>query len=214
MARLRVHNFTVTLDGYATGTNQRADAPFGDGVDGLHAWMFATRFGHEMRGLDGGSEGFDQERARAGDDNVGATIMGRNMFGPVRGPWPDHSWTGWWGDTPPYRHDVFVLTHHPRPSFAMDGGTTFHFVPDGPETALRLAFEAADGKDVRVGGGPGTVRQYLRAGLIDELNLVITPLLAGAGERLFDDLGAGLGAYECVELVTSETVTHARIVRR
>jgi dihydrofolate reductase len=214
MAKLRVHNFTISLDGYGAGTNQRLDKPFGDGIDGLHRWMFATRFGREMLGEDGGSEGVDNDFASRFHDNVGATIMGRHMFGPVRGPWPDESWQGWWGPNPPYHHDVFVLTHHARPSVPMEGGTTFHFVDDTPEAVLERAFAAADGKDVAVGGGVSTVRQFLRARLIDDLHVVIAPLLVGAGERLWESLGDGLAGYEVAEFVPSETVTHVRIVKK
>jgi len=214
MPTLRVHNFTITLDGYGAGTNQRPDAPFGDGVDGLHDWMFATRAWRAEEGLDGGDEGLDNEGVVRYNAGIGATIMGRNMFGPVRGPWPDHSWTGWWGSNPPFHHDVFVLTHHPRPSVAMDGGTTFHFVDGTPEAVLSQAFEAANGQDVRIGGGAATIQQFLRAGLVDEMHLVIAPILAGAGERLFDHVDGALAGYQCVELASSKTVTHARIVRR
>ncbi len=214
MPRLRVHNFTISLDGYAAGPNQTLERPFGD-IEGppLHEWMFATRFGHEMLGQEGGSEGLDNDVAVAGDAGVGATIMGRNMFGPAEGPWADEEWTGWWGPNPPYHHPVFVLTHHPRPSIRMEGGTTFHFVDGGIEDALAQAFAAADGADVRIGGGASTVQQYLRAGLVDELHLVIAPVLVGAGERLFDHLDGGPHGYECAELVGSETVTHPRLVK-
>jgi dihydrofolate reductase len=150
---------------------------------------------------------------RPASELVGATIMGRNMFGPVRGPWGDDQWAGWWGDDPPFHHPVFVLTHHPRPSVTMRGGTTFHFVDDGIEAALQRAFEAADGNDVRLGGGPATIQQYLRAGLVDELHLAIVPTLLGGGERFFDHLGGGPAFYECVEFVNSGSVAHARLVR-
>ena len=148
-----------------------------------------------------------------GDDDIGATIMGQNMFGPVRGPWPDESWTGWWGDDPPFHHPVFVLTHHDRPPVEMQGGTTFHFVSDGIESALKQAVAAADGQDVRLGGGAATVRQYLRAGLVDEMHVAITPVLLGRGERLFDDLDASLAALRTVEYVGSPSVAHFRLVR-
>ena len=214
MAKVRVHNFTISLDGYGSGTNQRLDKPFGDGIEGLHTWMFATRFGREMLGEEGGTEGVDNDFASRFNDNVGATIMGRNMFGPVRGPWPDESWQGWWGPNPPFHHDVFVLTHHLRPALPMAGGTTFHFVDDTPEAVLERAFAAADGKDVAVGGGVATVQQFLRARLIDDLHVVVAPLLVGAGERLWENLGDGLAGYEVAEFVPSETVTHVRIVKK
>jgi dihydrofolate reductase len=174
--------------------------------------MFATRTGHRMQGMDGGDEGIDDEFAARGDAGIGATIMGRNMFGPIRGPWKDEGWTGWWGDDPPYHHPVFVLTHQPRASITMQGGTTFHFVTDGIEAALERAFDAADGRDVLIGGGAATIQQYLRAGLVDEMHLVITPVLLGGGERLFDHLEGGPVGFD-VELVCSPAVTHARLTR-
>ncbi|MFE2426137.1 dihydrofolate reductase family protein [Streptomyces sp. NPDC059373] len=209
MPKLRGHNLTVTLDGFATGTDQRLDAPFGDGVEGLHEWMFAA-----MRDRADGKAGIDVDHVERSEQNIGATIMGRNMFGPVRGPWQDESWTGWWGDNPPYHHDVFVLTHHLRPPLPMEGGTTFHFTDEPIETVLERAFEAAKGKDVRIGGGPATIQQYLRAGLVDELHLAIVPLLAGRGERLLDHLGDAIDGYQVAEQVSSAAATHARLVRR
>ncbi|MET7516831.1 dihydrofolate reductase family protein [Streptomyces sp. NPDC005480] len=210
MPRLRVHNVTVSLDGFAAGTDQRMDAPFGDGIDdGLHDWMFAAMKDHAD-----GKQGVDVEFVARSEDNIGATIMGRNMFGPYRGPWENEAWTGWWGDNPPFHHPVFVHTHHPRPSVSMKGGTDFHFTDEPIETVLARAYEAADGKDVRIGGGPATIQQYLRAALVDELHLVIVPLLAGRGERLLDNLGDGVAGYEVVELVSSPAATHARLVRR
>ncbi|MER7198909.1 deaminase [Streptomyces sp. CB01635] len=210
MPKLRVHNVTVSLDGFAAGTDQRMDAPFGDGIDdGLHDWMFAAMKDHAD-----GKQGVDVEFVARSEDNIGATIMGRNMFGPYRGPWENEAWTGWWGDNPPFHHPVFVHTHHPRPSVSMKGGTDFHFTGEPVETVLARAYEAADGKDVRVGGGPATIQQYLRAGLVDELHLAIVPLLVGKGERLLDNLGDGVDGYEVVELVSSPAATHARLVRR
>jgi dihydrofolate reductase len=166
-----------------------------------------------MNGMEGGDEGLDDDFATQGDIGVGATIMGRNMFGPLRGPWADNNWTGWWGDDPPYHHPVFVLTHHPRTSITMQGGTTFHFVNDGIHAALERALDAAGGADVRLGGGVATVQQYLRAGLIDELHLAIVPILLGSGERLFDHLDGGPVGYECVEFVSSPSVLHVRFAR-
>jgi len=212
--KLRVHNFSVTVDGFAAGPNQRADAPFGDGMDGSHDWMFATKGANAMIGEDGGEEGIDNDFFLRGEVNVGATIMGRNMFGPIRGPWPNEDWKGWWGPNPPYHNEVFVLTHHERPALPMEGGTTFHFVNDSPEAVLERAFKAADGKDVRIGGGAATIRQFLRAGLIDELHVVITPIVVGSGARLFDDLGSLGGAYQVSEFVPSGTVTHVVITKR
>ncbi|WP_327085034.1 dihydrofolate reductase family protein [Nonomuraea sp. NBC_01738] len=213
MSKLRVHNFTITLDGYATGPGQRMDAPFGDGVDGLHDWMFATRNAREQHEMEGGEEGMDNERVALYTENIGATIMGRNMFGPQRGAWEDHSWSGWWGPNPPYHNDVFVMTHHVRPALVMEGGTTFHFVDDTPEAVLERAVAAAGGRDVLLAGGAKTIQQYLRAGLVDDLHLVVAPLLAGAGERLFDGVG-GLPGYEVAEMVSSAAVTHVHLRRR
>lgn len=214
MPRLRVHAFTISLDGFAAGPNQRPDAPFGDGTEGLHDWMFATRTVRASTGGEGGTGGPDDDAVRAGEENIGATIMGRNMFGPVRGAWPDESWRGWWGETPPYGHDVFVMTHHPRPDLVMDGGTTFHFVAGTPSEVLASAVEAAGGKDVRIGGGAATVRAFLAAGLVDELHLVIAPILIGAGERLFDGLDALPAGYVCASLAAGDGAMHATVVRR
>lgn len=213
MPKLRVHNFAISLDGYAAGPHQNLDNPLGRGGSRLHEWVFATRTGRQMQGMDGGDEGLDDAFMAQGDVGIGATIMGRNMFGPMRGPWGGDAWTRWWGDNPPYHHPVFVLTHHPRPSIPMQGGTTFHFVDDGIEAALARAFDAADGEDVRVGGGAATVQQYLRAGLIDEMHVVIVPLLLGSGERLFDHLDGGPDGYECAEFVSSPSVAHVRFSR-
>jgi dihydrofolate reductase len=209
MPKLRGHNLTVSLDGFGAGTDQRLDAPFGDGIDGLHDWMFAAMEDHAA-----GRTGIDVDHVVRAEENIGATIMGRNMFGPQRGPWQDESWKGWWGANPPYHHDVFVHTHHLRPPFTMEGGTTFHFCDESEETVLRRAFEAAGGKDVRIGGGPATVQRYLRAGLIDELHLAIVPMLVGRGERLLDHLDAGVPGYKVADLVSSPTVVHAHLVRR
>jgi dihydrofolate reductase len=214
MPKLRVHNLAMSLDGYVAGPGQDLENPLGVGGGALHEWVFATRTGRRMLGLEGGEEGLDDRFLARRADGLGATIMGRNMFGPVRGPWPDESWTGWWGDDPPFHHPVFVLTHHPRASIAMRGGTTFHFVGGGIEAALERAFDAAAGGDVGLGGGAATIQQYLRAGLIDEMHLAIVPILLGGGERLFDHLDGGPAGYECVELVSSLAVAHARFARR
>ncbi|MER5252162.1 dihydrofolate reductase family protein [Streptomyces sp. NPDC002855] len=209
MPKVRVHNITVSLDGFAAGAHQRLDEPFGDGIEGLHDWMIAA-----MRDRADGKTGIDVDRIERSEENIGATIMGRNMFGPQRGPWQDESWKGWWGENPPYHHDVFVHTHHVRPSLAMEGGTTFHFTDEPVETVLARAFEAAGGRDVRIGGGPATVQQYLRARLIDELHLVVVPLLVGRGERLLDNVADGLDGYQVTELVSSAAATHAHLTRR
>jgi dihydrofolate reductase len=175
--------------------------------------VFKTHYWQQMVGGEGGDEGLDDQFMARGDAGIGATIMGRNMFGPIRGPWNDAQWSGWWGDNPPYHHQVFVLTHHPHEPIAMEGGTIFHFVTDGIETALERAFDAADGGDVRLGGGASTIQQYLKAGLVDEMHLAIVPVLLGSGERLFDHLDGGPVGYRCVELVSSPAVVHVRVVR-
>jgi dihydrofolate reductase len=213
MPRLLVRNFSISLDGYAAGPHQDVDSPIGVGGGRLHEWIFATRSGTQMIGGDGGSDGLDDEFFSQRGVGVGATIMGRNMFGPVRGPWEKSEWTGWWGEEPPFHHAVFVLTHHSHPPVEMQGGTTFHFIDGGIETALSEAFEAAGDRDVLVGGGAATIRQYLRASLIDEMHLAVVPVLLGSGERLFDDLGSSTGHYRCVEHLSSPTVTHVRIAR-
>src|SRR5271156_5942123 len=185
MTKLRVRNFSISADGFGAGPHQDLDNPLGVGGRALHQWFVPTRTFQRMIGNDGGAAGVDDDFAARGFANVGAYILGRNMFGPVRGPWPDDTWKGWWGDNPPYHTPVFVLTHHPRPSITMEGGTVFHFVADGIHAALARAIEAAHGRDVRLGGGVATVRQYLRAGLIDEMHLAISPVLLGSGESLF-----------------------------
>ncbi len=213
MPKLRVHNFSISLDGYGAGPDQSLEHPLGVGGRRLHEWAFRTRLGRQMIGGKGGEEGIDNDFWSRGDEGIGATVMGRNMFGPIRGSWGDSDWKGWWGDNPVYHHPVFVLTHHPHEPITMEGGTTFHFVTDGIESALEQAFAAAGGQDVRLGGGASTVQQYLRAGLIDELHVVITPTLLGSGERLFDNLDGGPDGYERVELVSSPSVAHAVISR-
>jgi dihydrofolate reductase len=213
MPRLLVNAFSLSVDGYGAGPDQGLDNPLGRGGESLHEWLFPTRTFQRMSGKDG-TTGIDDDFAARGFDNIGAWIMGRNMFGPVRGAWPDHSWKGWWGDNPPYHVPVFVLTHHPRPPLEMAGGTTFQFVTDGPAAALRRAFEAAGGRDVRVGGGAATIRQYLLARLIDEMHFAISPLLLGGGEPLFAGLDLpGLG-YEVTGHVPSAQATHVTVAKR
>jgi dihydrofolate reductase len=213
MPTLRVHSIAMSLDGYAAGPGQDREHPLGVGGNRLHTWAFATRSQRKMMGLDGGETGADDDFIARGDENVGATIMGRNMFGPIRGEWGDEDWRGWWGPEPPYHHPVYVLTHHPHEPIEMEGGTTFHFVDDGIEPALEQALAAAGGADVRIGGGPATIQQYLRAGLVDSLHVAVVPTLLGGGERLFvDDLGS-LG-YEVVEHVPSASVTHVVLARQ
>ena len=214
MTRLRVHCFALSIDGYGAGPHQDLDHPLGVGGLALHQWVFATRTFCRMHGKDGGTAGTDDEFAARGFDNIGAWILGRNMFGPIRGPWPDASWKGWWGDNPPYHMPVFVLTNHRREPIDMAGGTTFQFVTDGIYAALQRATEAADGRDVRLGGGVATIRQYLRAGLIDQMHLAISPVLLGSGEHLLADIDAAKLGYQCVEHVPTQNTTHVVLARR
>lgn len=209
MSKLRVNCFSVSLDGFGAGPNQSIDNPLGNGGEAVHEWFVPTRtFQQMVLGKEGGTTGVDDDFAARSFTNVGAWIMGRNMFGPVRGPWPDENWKGWWGDNPPYHCPVFVLTHHERAPVTMAGGTVFHFVTDGIEAALERAVEAANGKDVRVGGGAATIRQYLRAGLIDEMHLAISPVLLGSGEHLLADIDTASLGYRCTEHVPTQHTTH------
>lgn len=213
MGRLRVHSFTISLDGYAAGPDQSFGNPLGEGGMRLHEWIFQTASMREMRGEAGGDTGLNDELFRARTQNVGATIMGRNMFGPVRGPWGDESWRGWWGEDPPFGHDVFVLTHHARSDLVMGNGTTFHFVDAAPHEVLVLATEAADGRDVVLGGGPATIRQFFTVGLVDEMHLVIAPVVLGGGERLFDSPSGDVLGYSCSALRCEHGVAHAHLTR-
>lgn len=215
MTKLRVNCFGVSLDGFGAGPRQDADNPMGVGGMALHQWFIPTRtFQRMVSGKEGGTTGEDDQFAARGFENVGAWILGRNMFGPVRGPWPDESWKGWWGDTPPYHCQVFVLTHYPRASIAMQGGTVFHFVTDGIEAALQRAKQAAAGKDVRLGGGVATVRAYLKAGLLDSLHMAVSPTVIGCGEHLFAGLDLpGLG-YAVDSHVTTPNAMHVVVRRR
>jgi dihydrofolate reductase len=208
MGKLRVHNFAVSVDGYGAGPDQSRADPLGVGGESLHGWAVVTRTFQQMLGKDGGSTGVDDDFMQRGFNNIGAWILGRNMFGPIRGAWPDDSWKGWWGDSPPYHAPVFVLTNHPRASIAMDGGTTFHFVTDGIDAALQRAREAAGGQDVRLGGGVATIRQYLSAGLVDEMHLAVAPILLGSGEHLLGGLDAIKLGYRVSEHVPTPNVTH------
>jgi dihydrofolate reductase len=211
MAKLRVHNVAVSVDGYMAGPDQSLENPLGVGGTKLHEWAFATQAFQGAHGVRGtGETGIDNGFIARGEVGIGATIMGRNMFAPSRGEWADESWRGWWGEETPFPPPVFVLTHHTRPAFSTTDGTVFTFVTDGIEAALEQAFEAADGHDVRLGGGASAIQQYLRAGLIDDLHLAIVPILLGAGERVFDNLDGGPAGYECVEFVSSPAVTHVR----
>jgi dihydrofolate reductase len=184
-SKLKVAAFSVSLDGYGAGVDQSLDYPLGRRGEELHEWFFPTRMFQKMYGKVVGTEGIDNDFAEKSFENIGAWIMGRNMFGPIRGPWQNDEWKGWWGENPPYHVPVFVLTHHPKASLTMKGGTVFHFVTDGIESALEQARKAANGKDVRIGGGTSTVRQYLQAGYIDEMHLAFSPVFLGAGENLF-----------------------------
>jgi len=214
MPLLIVHSYTISLDGYGAGPQQSLEAPLGIGAEHLHTWMLRTQYFQKTHfGKDEGDLGTDNDMAIQGMENIGAWIMGRNMFGPVRGPWPDENWKGWWGSNPVYHVPVFVLTHHPRPSLEMEGGTIFHFVTDGIEAALARAREAAGERNVRVGGGASTVRQYLHAKLIDEMHIAVSPVLLGTGEPLLAGLDLPKLGYKCEKSVTGERATYYRITR-
>jgi dihydrofolate reductase len=214
MSRLLVNGFSISLDGYGAGPNQDLANPLGVGGMALHQWALATRTFRKTHGQDGGTTGIDDDFIARGFDNTGAWIMGRNMFGPVRGPWPDNVWKGWWGDDPPFHAPVFVLTHHPRAAIEMAGGTTFHFVTEGIHAALKQAVHAAHGHDIRLGGGAATIRQYLGAGLIDEMHLAMSPVLLGSGEHLLEGIDAPKLGYHCAEHVSTPQVTHFVITKR
>jgi dihydrofolate reductase len=213
MSKLKVQSFSISLDGHGAGSQQSRKDPLGVGGERLHEWLVATRTFHQMTRMEGGSTGVDDRFAQRGFDHIGAWILGRNMFGPVRGPWPDESWKGWWGDEPPYHVPVFVLTHHARPSFTMAGGTSFHFVTDGIHAALERAREAAGARDVRVGGGVATIRQYLQARLIDEMHVAIAPVLLGTGEALLAGIDLPALGYRVSEHVATPNATHVVFAR-
>jgi dihydrofolate reductase len=215
MSRLRIQSFSLSIDGFGAGPDQTLENPIGVGGLEMMKWALGTKTFQQMHGsgLDG-TTGVDDDFAQRGFRNVGAWILGRNMFGPVRGPWPSHDWKGWWGPNPPYHCPVFVLTHHARPSLTMEGGTTFHFVTDGIRAALSRAREAAGGQDVRVGGGVATVREYLLAGLIDELHLAIAPVLLGSGEHLLAGIDLKKMGFECTEHIAGEQASHVVLTRR
>jgi dihydrofolate reductase len=213
MSSVRVNAFSVSLDGYAAGARQSLENPLGEGGETLHKWFYPTQTFKTMFGGKAGTTGIDDDFARRSMENMGAWILGRNMFGPVRGAWPDDTWKGWWGPNPPYHVPVFVLTHHARSSLEMEGGTVFHFVTGGIEEALRKARAAAGEKDVRIGGGAATIRQYLRARLIDELHLVFAPVLLGSGEPLLRDLDLRALGYRVKEHVPSEVALHVLLER-
>ena len=203
----------MSLDGYAAGPDQSLEEPLGKGGEALHEWAIATRSWREQHGQEGGESGVDDRQAVGWSENLGAVVMGRNMFGPVRGPWPDDEWKGWWGDEPPYHVPVFVLTHHARAPLAMAGGTTFHFVTEGIEAALERARAAAGGGDVRIGGGVATVRQYLRAGLVDEVHLALTPAMLGGGEALLVGIDLAALGFAVVRHATSENALHVVLAK-
>ena len=213
MAKVRVHAFSISLDGYGAGPDQSLETPLGVGGEDLHQWMFPTRTFQQMIGEAGGTSGVDDELTRRGFENVGAWILGRNMFAASRGPWPDDGWKGWWGDNPPYHGPTFVLTHHPRASIPMEGGTTFHFVTDGIHATLQRALEAAGGRDIRIVGGVGTIRQYLMAGLIDELHFAISPILLGSGEPLLSGIDASALGYRGAEHIPTAGATHVVLTK-
>lgn len=216
MSRLRVESFTMSLDGFGAGPNQDIANPLGVGGASLHGWALSTRtFQKAVFGNDGGStDGIDEAYAARGFRNIGAWILGRNMFGPIRGPWPDERWRGWWGDNPVYHVPVFVLTHHARAPLVMEGGTTFHFVTDGIDAALARAREAAAGQDVRLGGGVDVIRQFLRRRLVDEMHLAIAPVLLGSGERLFEGVDLPALGYACTRHEASPLATHVILERQ
>jgi dihydrofolate reductase len=212
--RVRVHNFSVSLDGFGTGEGQTFDDPFGHAGHRLHEWMFATRMFHAMQGKAGGSTGIDDAFAAAWGEEIGVEIMGRGKFGPQHGPWPDEEWKGWWGDDPPFHTPVIVLTHHPLPTLVMSGGTTFHFMDASPAEALAKASELAGGKDIRIGGGVSTIREFLAAGLIDYMHVVVVPIVLGRGERLWDGLEGLEAGFNIESVVSPSGVTHVMLSRR
>ena len=214
MPKLRVHCFSISLDGYGAGPGQTLDEPLGRGGESLHDWMTRTRTFKQHVGDSGGETGIDDDLTARGFEGIGAWILGRNMFGPIRGDWPDDNWKGWWGDEPPYHCDVFVLTHHPRAPIAMLGGTTFHFVTDGIRTALDRAFTSARGQDVRVGGGVSTIRQYLAERLIDEAHIAISPILLGSGEHLMAGMDLRALGYTVAQNVNTPHAMHMMLARR
>lgn len=211
MAKLCVRAFSVSVDGYGAGPDQSLENPLGRNGMLLHQWAHKTRTFRKLWGQEGGDTDVDDDFAARSFANIGAWILGRNMFGPIRGPWPDESWKGWWGSNPPYHVPVFVLTHHARAPLVMDGGTTFHFVTSGIESALAQARDAAGGKDIRVGGGVSTIRQYLSARLIDEMHLVVAPVFLGTGEPLFAGLDLPALGYQCTDRVSTPSATHLTV---
>lgn len=212
--KLRVESFSISIEGYGAGPDQSLENPLGIGGMELHQWAFPTKAFQQSMGNDGGTTGTDNDFATRGFTNIGAWIIGRNMFGPIRGPWPDDEWKGWWGENPPYYVPVFVLTHHKRQPVEMEGGTTFYFVTDGIHAALEQAFDAAKDKDVRLGGGVNTVRQYLNAKLIYEMHIAIAPVFLGAGEHLFSNIDMVSLGYTCTEQVATDNAIHVVIKKK
>jgi dihydrofolate reductase len=209
MTKVRVAGFSLSVDGFGAGPRQSLDSPLGERGIELHQWALGTRTFRAMMGQDGGSEGVDEEFARRAMDGFGAFILGRNMFGPIRGPWPNDEWRGWWGDNPPYHAPTFVLTHHPRDPIEMEGGTTFYFITDGIEAALARAKSAAGvGRDVKIGGGVSTVREYLQAGLVDELHFAISPVVLGRGEAMFAGIDLPTLGFRVTETASTEHAMH------
>jgi dihydrofolate reductase len=213
MGKVKVGGFSVSLDGFGAGIDQDIDNPIGVKGHSLHEWLFKTKMFHQMIGKDGGETGIDNDFAMESMENVGAWIMGRNMFSPIRGSWPNHEWKGWWGPNPPYHTPVFVLTHFARPALEMEGGTTFHFVTEGIEAALKKAKEAAGNKDIRIAGGVSVIQQYLKANLIDELHLAYSPTFLGQGEALFDGIDVCKLGYKVIDHKATEKATHVRLSR-
>ncbi len=212
--KVRVASYTISFDGYGAGPDQSLEQPLGAGAEPMHEWLVETRTFRSMYGEEGGETGVNEQFAARGFENLGAWIMGRNMFGPVRGPWPDESWKGWWGDNPPYHVPVFVLTHHSRRPLEMDGGTTFFFVTDGIQSALEQARKAADGRDIRIGGGASTIRQYLETGSIDEMHIAVSPVLLGRGEHLLAGIDLPALGYERTEHATTTNAMHFVVAKR
>ncbi len=214
MSKLCVRSFAVSIDGFGAGTNQDLQNPLGVRGTELMEWLFPTQVFKHMQGQEGGETGVDNKMAEQGFSGIGAWILGRNMFGPIRGSWPDETWRGWWGEEPPYHVPVFVLTHYPRAPLKMAGGTEFHFVTEGIHAALEQARRAAGGRDVRLGGGVATVRQYLSAGLVDELHLAVRPVLMGTGEHLWRDMDMHALGYECTNYIAGERAAHVFLRKR
>ncbi len=209
MQKLKVAAFSISIDGFGAGPNQNINNPLGERGIELHKWVLSTKIFQQMHGDGGGGEeGINNDFAVRSFQNIGAWILGRNMFGPIRGPWPDENWRGWWGENPPYHCPVFVLTNHPRKPLEMEGGTTFYFITDGFYSALEKAMKSANGKDVRIGGGPNTIRQFVNAGLVDEIHLVVSPVILGKGESFFEGIDLPALGYKITEQVTAESALH------